>query len=42
MDQIRYTKYEGLVADIPMYYSVTDSGTGALKLRYAQRGSEYG
>lgn len=42
MDQIRYTKYEGLVADIPMYYSVTDSGTGALKLRYAQKGSEYG
>jgi hypothetical protein len=42
MDQIRYTQYEGFVADIPMYYRVTDSGSGALKLRYAQKGSDYG
>lgn len=42
MDQIRYTQYEGFVADIPVYYRVTDSGSGALKLRYAQKGSDYG
>ncbi len=41
-DQVRYTQYQGFVADIPMYYRVTDSGSGALKLRYAQKGSDYG
>lgn len=42
MDQIRYTQWEGFVADIPMYYRVTDDSSGALKLRYAQKGSDYG
>ena len=42
LDQVRYTRYEGLVADVPVYYRVTDSSSGALKLRYAQRGSDYG
>ncbi|MHB1458116.1 MAG: invasin domain 3-containing protein [Armatimonadota bacterium] len=39
-NQIRYTTYDGLVVDYPVYYNVTDHNTGALKLRYS--GSKYG
>jgi hypothetical protein len=42
LNQVRYSSYEGLVVDLPMYYRVTDSDSGALKLRYAGKGSGYG
>lgn len=41
LNQVRYSSYEGLVLDMPMYYRVTDSGSGAFKLRYAAKGSGY-
>lgn len=40
--QVRYTSYEGLVVDMPVYYSVTDAESGALKLRYSGKGDSYG
>ena len=42
LNQVRYTTYEGLIVDMPMYYRVTDSDSGALKLRYAGEGNGYG
>lgn len=42
MQQLRYTSYEGLVVDLPLYYRVADSSSGAIKLRYAGRGDDYG
>lgn len=39
-NQIRYTTYDGLVVDYPIYYKVTDNNSGAVKLRYS--GSRFG
>ena len=42
LQQVRYTSSDGMLVDLPFYYRVANSGTGALKLRYAANGSEYG
>ena len=42
LQQVRYTSTDGMLVDLPFYYQVADSGTGALKLRYAANGSEFG
>lgn len=42
LQQVRYTSTDGLLVDLPFYYRMADSGVGALKLRYAGRGDEYG
>lgn len=42
LQQVRYTSSDGMLVDLPFYYRVADSGTGALKLRYAASGGEFG
>lgn len=42
LQQVRYTSRDGMLVDLPFYYRMTDTGTGALKLRYAGDGTEYG
>lgn len=42
LQQVRYSSRDGMLVDLPFYYRMTDTGTGALKLRYAGDGTEYG
>lgn len=42
LQQVRYTSNEGVLVDFPLYYQMSDSKVGALKLRYAANGSEDG
>jgi len=42
LQQVRYNSRDGMIVDLPFYYRMTDSGTGALKLRYAADGTETG
>ncbi len=42
LQQVRYTSRDGMLVDLPYYYRMTDTGTGALKLRYAGDGTDYG
>ena len=42
LQQVRYTSNDGMVMNLPFYYHVADSGTGAVKLRYAANGTDYG
>lgn len=42
LQQVRYTSNEGMVMDLPFYYHIADSGTGAVKLRYAANGTNTG
>lgn len=42
LQQVRYTSDNGMLVDLPLYYQMSDSATGALKLRYAADGSETG
>ncbi len=42
LQQVRYSSRDGMLVDLPYYYRLTDSGTGALKLRYAADGTETG
>lgn len=42
LQQVRYTSSDGVRVDLPLYYRMTDSSTGALKLRYAGDGGEAG
>lgn len=42
LQQVRYTSDDGMIVDLPLYYQMSDSATGALKLRYAADGSETG
>jgi hypothetical protein len=42
LQQVRYTSDDGMIVDLPFYYQMSDSATGALKLRYAADGSETG
>jgi len=42
LQQVRYTSRDGMLIDLPYYYRMTDTGTGALKLRYAGDGTDYG
>ena len=42
LQQVRYDSSGGMLVDFPLYYRMTDSGTGALKLRYAADGGEFG
>ncbi len=40
--QFRYNDYQGLVIDLPVFYNVSEKSTGAVKLRFAHKGSDYG
>ncbi|MEN6356264.1 MAG: invasin domain 3-containing protein [Armatimonadota bacterium] len=42
LQQVRYTSDDGMLVDLPLYYQMSDSATGALKLRYAADGSDTG
>lgn len=42
LQQVSYTSRDGMLVDLPFYYRMTHTGTGALKLRYAADGTEYG
>jgi len=42
LQQVRYTSTDGLLVDLPLYYQMADTTSGALKLRYAGRGDGYG
>jgi len=42
LQQVQYSSTEGTLVDLPFYYRMADSGTGAVKLRYAERGDESG
>lgn len=42
LQQVRYTSSDGIRVDLPFYYQMNESGTGALKIRYAAEGNEYG
>lgn len=42
MQQVRFSSHDGIVVDFPFFYRMADSGTGALKLRYAANGVESG
>ncbi|MCE5315008.1 MAG: invasin domain 3-containing protein [Armatimonadota bacterium] len=42
LQQVRYTSNDGILVDMPFYYHMSDSRTGALKLRYAANGAENG
>lgn len=42
LQQVRYSSRDGMLVDLPFYYRMTTSGTGALKLRYAADGTETG
>jgi hypothetical protein len=42
LQQVQYSSTAGTLVDLPFYYRMADSGTGAIKLRYAERGDESG
>jgi len=42
LQQVRYTSRDGLVVDLPLYYQMSDSGSGAFKLRYVGANSNGG
>jgi hypothetical protein len=42
LQQVRYDTTDGMLIDLPFYYRLTNSGAGALKLRYAANGAESG
>lgn len=42
LQQVRYTAGSGILVDLPFYYQMAASHTGALKLRFAGDGSEAG
>lgn len=42
LQQVKYTSRNGLLVDLPLYYHMADSGSGAFKLRYSGAGSDYG
>lgn len=43
LQQVKYTSADGMQMDLPFYYHVADSNTGALRMRYSSTGdTEYG
>lgn len=40
--QFRYTAYEGLVLDLPLYFLFNKQRSAGVRIRYAGRGSSYG